>query len=594
MPGYISDTDIDRIREATDIVELVREYLPLKRSGSSFKALCPFHQEKTPSFHVVPAKQLYKCFGCGAAGDVFSFVMKHEGIGFSEALKILADRSGIPIETETTAQRTQRSVKDKIHEANQWAARLFFEQLKKSQQAEQARKYLAERGISDEMANKFGLGYSSPDWDSLLKKAEAQQKDLSILEQAGLLMLREKGGYYDRFRGRLMFPIIDARGRIQGFGARALDDSEPKYLNSPETPVFNKSNSLYGIHIASKSMLKGTRALVVEGYTDVIMAHQHGFDTAVAVLGTALTRDHVRLLKRYSEGAVLMLDQDDAGQASTERSLDAFVTEEMEVAVGSLPSGKDPCDFLVAHGRDPFEQSLEKSIGAIEFKVNRAQSKEGGLDKPGALDDTLSTVKLISDPVARESAIRDIARLTGISEVSLQGRISQIRDSGARRTVAKAAEIRRDPQRELLQLILTDSDCLEKARLGLDKHWVTEPLVMSLIRKTFEMYEETGEVEVVKLLSRCRSEKERSLVEAVIGSDNGKTAVEENVLWCEQLLTRLRALHVERLASALENKLRSATSDEEKMTLLAEMRELRRNGQRKIGFAKSLIRQRGR
>ena len=257
VAAFFSEADLQRVRDGIDIVSLIREYVPLKRSGSAFKALCPFHQEKTPSFFVVPSKQIFKCFGCGAAGDAISFLMKHDGIDFTEAVRALAKRTGIQI-TESPVERTRRTARQKVHEANRWAVDFFRAHLS-SQAGAHARKYLEERRIAPQMVKTFQLGCAPAEWDTLVRKAQAEKLDLQLLTEAGLIMRRREGGYRDLFRNRLMFPIHDARGEVLGFGARSLDGSEPKYLNSPETPVFNKSKALYGINLAAQPMQKSGR-----------------------------------------------------------------------------------------------------------------------------------------------------------------------------------------------------------------------------------------------------------------------------------------------------------------------------------------------
>ena len=610
MTGLISDADLQRVREATDIVALIRESVPLKRSGSSFKALCPFHQEKTPSFIVTPSKQIFKCFGCGAAGDVFSFVMKHDRIEFAEAVRALARRAGVSI-TETTVEKQSRTSKDRLYDANKWAARFYFEQLEKSADAAHAREYVEKRRIAPEMVTKFRLGYSPNRWDSLVTKAKDERLDLQLLAEAGLVVRKKEGGYYDFFRNRLMFPIFDVNDRVIGFGGRSLDGSEPKYINSSESAVFSKGRSLYGVSQAMRAMQKEGRVVVVEGYTDVIMAHQYGFEPVVAVLGTALTQDHVRLLRRFAAKAVLLLDQDQAGQNSAERSVDAFVAEAMPVTVGRLDSEKDPCDFLLSRGKGPFAQALEEGKEVVAFKIERVKQATGGrLDAAGALDPVVSTLGLIGDPIAREFALKQVAQLTGVSEVALQSRLRQL-SQPVRRAVAKDAGLpvpqrgtkagfcgKRDPERELLYVMLWGGECPALVRERLDPAWIGDPALLMLIRRAIELHGETGKVDAASLLAHCREERERAIVEEAVahesdqsdGSDpSDKAGREDYGEWCAQLLARLQALHAELKNKGFGERLRAAGNYEEQKQLMNGYGKLARRAQRKIGFGKNLV-----
>jgi DNA primase len=591
VSGFISDTDLQRIRDAVDIVDLVKEHVPLKRAGKDFRGLCPFHQEKTPSFYVVPAKQIFKCFGCGAAGNAFSFVMKQEGVDFVEAVRTLARRAGITI-TEAPGERQKRSVKERIYEANQWAAEIFHEQLMKSPAGEHAREYVKKRGLSPAMTKAFLLGYSLPEWEGLLKRAKAEPIDPQLLVDAGLAGVRREGGYRDQFRNRLMFPIVDQRDHVIAFGARTLDGSEPKYLNSPETPVFSKSQTLYGLSQAKEAMQKKGRTVVVEGYTDVIMAHQHGFAETVAVLGTSLTRDHVRLLRRYADNAVLLLDQDAAGQASAERSLEAFVAEGMPMTVGALSADDDPCDFLLKEGAEPFEKALSGGLDALSFKLERMKAARGGRwDTVGALDPLLETVGLITDPVAREFALKELAKKTGISDMALESRLSQINRPRAR-TAVKAREEqgdRRDPQRELLCVALWSPLAMDMMRERLDLNLLPDVMYRVLCQRAMQLAEAEGGADASALLAHTQDEQERSVVEGILALEPTKGDAGE---LCDALLRRLNALHAENAADELAREL-SVTDEARQAQVLEELGRLRRQGKRGIGFGRPLLSNKG-
>jgi len=357
MVNFIPQEKIAEIQQASDIIQIISEHVHLKQSGRNFLGLCPFHSEKTPSFTVNPEKKLFKCFGCGEGGTVFQFIMKQEGVDFVEAVKLAASKSHIDLSHLQNNKKTSFSTAEKTNLVNitNFAAKFYHSILLNSEYGKVARDYLQKRQINDQSIKNFCLGYAPNSWDALLKTCKERNIPTELLEKAGLIIPKKEGnGYYDRFRNRLMFPILDARKQVVGFGGRSLDDSLPKYLNSPETVLFNKSNVLYGIDIAKNVLLKQHRVILMEGYTDVIMAHQHGIDWSVAVMGTSISKQHLRQLRQYCSQVILLLDSDIAGQKSSDRNLDIFIEEEFDVKIAQLPKDFDPCDFLVAEGAESF------------------------------------------------------------------------------------------------------------------------------------------------------------------------------------------------------------------------------------------------
>ena len=544
--GHIaSDNSVDRVRQATDVVALIREFLPLKKAGSTFKALCPFHKEKTPSFTVNPERQIFKCFGCGEGGDVFSFIMKMENVDFPEALRILADRANIELPERGSQGEPGMSSdrKSLLYRANQWAAAMFHRWLLQDA-GRQARDYLHARGVSDETIGAFQLGYAPGGWSSLLDASGEKNIPQGVLAEAGLLSTREhQKGYYDRFRNRLMFPIRDVRDRVIAFGARALDDSEPKYLNSPETPLFSKGRTLYGLNVAREDLKQSRRAIVVEGYMDVIMAHQHGVRGAVGVLGTALTRDHVRLLQRYVEEAALVFDADSAGQNSADRSIDAFAAEELSVRVVTLANGLDPDEFLRELGVDAFRQAVDSAEDGIAFKLHRAMPQEAGsaTQTARALDDVLETVALIPNAVAQSLEIRRISTETGVGEDAIRRRVGRL--SGGRRyrdaadDASTARTTRRDAEDELLQAMLAYPRTVEYVRARVHPEGFVNETVRELARRLFELYDETGTADIATLLGRTRVPEERMVLEEIIGRPDIFMETPED--WCRDLINNM-------------------------------------------------------
>ena len=597
MAASIPEDEIRRVRDATDIVALIREYLPLKRAGSAHKALCPFHDEKTPSFSVNPSLQIFKCFGCGVAGDAITFVMKHDGLEFIEAVHFLAQRAGIKLRG-SAGTGVSRSEARTVYDVLEWAAKLFGRWLAKGEGSDAARTYVEKRRLSPESVHRFGLGYAPTSWDALIRAAREQGGDPSALARAGLVLTNESGRTYDRFRNRLMFPIRDARGRVVGFGARALDDSEPKYLNSPETAVFHKGRTLYGIYEAADALRKRRRAVVVEGYMDVIMAHQHGEDDTVAVLGTALTRDHVRLLRRYAGKALLVFDGDEAGQNSAERSIEAFAAEGMPAQVAALPDNLDPCDLFLSEGADGFARLEASAEDLLRFMLRRAGGADPTWADPGALDRVLVVVALMPDAVARDVALQCVCEETGVSLAALSARMDSLRRPGRQRRTegGNPDRLRRDPERQLLAVILANPECVGRVAEELDLQWVERHEVRALLALALEIAAGGGSPHGSELLGRTADESQRALIEELMGLDlpTGEAAAAE----CPELIGRLRALHAERHAPAVKRKLREAIGrggavedslSPEEREALALVQENARAKQRNIGFGRRFL-----
>lgn len=432
MVHFIPQEKIAEIQFAADIVQIISEYIQLKQSGKAFIGLCPFHSEKTPSFFVNPDKKLFKCFGCGEGGTVFQFVMKQEGMDFVEAVKLVASKSRVDL-AQIYAKEASLSSSKKTHlyETTRFAATFYQKMLLDAMKGKKARDYLLKRKINDQSAKNFCLGYAPAEWDSLVKMCKGGNVSMYQLQQAGLIIQkRESDSYYDRFRDRLIFPILDVRKQVVGFGGRALDESLPKYLNSPETVLFNKSNILYGIDIAKSAILKQQKVILMEGYTDVIMAHQHGIEWAVAVLGTAVSKQHLRILRQYCSRVILLLDADSAGQKSSDRNLDIFIEEEFDVKIAQLPKGYDPCDFLLAEGPEKFLSYIDSAKDFFHFKIEFAATKwdmSTVHGKANALNNVLATAMKMPDAIKRNLLIKLISEEMSIDEAALWSHIKNVK-----------------------------------------------------------------------------------------------------------------------------------------------------------------------
>lgn len=394
----------DEVKEKTDIVDIISQYATLTKSGRTFRALCPFHSEKHASFFVYPDQQTWHCFGaCNTGGDVFSFVMKKEGTGFGEALRLLAQKAGVTIPSRFTPE-AEGGKKERLYQVNQAAAQYFQNILLSTPAGERSRGYVASRGLSLQTITGFQLGFSLNSWEALKPYLLERGYTESELVEAGLIVVTEEKGTHDRFRNRLMFPICDIRGRVIGFGARALDDAMPKYLNSPQTMTFDKSGTLYGINFAAPAIRQAARAVIVEGYIDVITAHQHGFTNVVATLGTAITEKHISSLKRLSKNIniILALDADAAGEEAMLRCVDYENILNAEIKVAVLPDGKDP-DNVIKEDTENWQRLLEQAQPVVDYTVNHITAH---LDLTTASDISTAMEKLL--PIADK--IKDSVR----------------------------------------------------------------------------------------------------------------------------------------------------------------------------------------
>jgi DNA primase len=422
----------EQIRQSSDIVDVIASHVALHRAGRNMKGLCPFHSEKTPSFHVLPERQMFKCFGCGVGGDVFKFVQLRENMTFPEARAMLANRAGIALEPQRTSDASAPSKMD-LERVLNWAARWFQKQLE-GPSGKSALIYALDRGISESTIRQFGLGFAPDDWGMLCKAAQSQNISPGLLLAAGLVKQRDDGSLYDAFRNRLMFPIRDALNRFIGFGGRTLGDDPAKYINSPQTLLFDKSRCLYGLDSAKDAFRETKTAVIVEGYVDCIMAQQCGFTHTVATLGTALTPNHVQMLQRYVEKVIVVFDSDTAGQRAADQSLSLFVGARLDVRLANVREGKDPADLLLSRGKEAFEATLTSASSALEFKWQQVLRQCGddatGPARRRAVEEFLGHIARCVehgafDPIARGFALNQVGKLLGLSseEVSRQLRI---------------------------------------------------------------------------------------------------------------------------------------------------------------------------
>ena len=422
-----SDEIIEEVRQTNDIVDVISQYVRLKRSGRNYFGLCPFHNEKSPSFSVSPEKQIFHCFGCGVGGNVFTFLTKIEGINFVEAVQQLAERANIQLPTlENTADSAKEALKAKVYKVNEFTANYYHENLYKPE-SKIAQEYVKKRKLSNETLKSFQIGFSGK-FDELYRELKKQGfEDREILE-SGLVNKNDRGQFIDRYRNRLMFPICDVRGRVIAFGGRVLDDSKPKYINSPENVVYSKGRHLYGLNVAKKYDIK-KRLLIVEGYMDVVSLHQRDIHNVVASLGTALTQQQGYLLRNNTEQIILSYDSDEAGQAAKVRAMDILQNMGCDIRVLQMEGAKDPDEFVIKYGNARFQNVVDKAISVIEFKVKilrQSLDLESTNDKIKFLNEIAKLISKIDNSIEREVYIEKIAKEYDVSREAIYAEVNKL------------------------------------------------------------------------------------------------------------------------------------------------------------------------
>ena len=492
--SLISDGKINQILQSSNIVDIIGEYVDLKRAGSSFKGLCPFHNEKTPSFTVDEKKQLFHCFGCGAGGDVVSFIMQKEGLSYPESLKFLADKAGISIDyTEDPGVNKKNK---ELFDINKDIMMFFYKNLLTDRKAQA---YLKNRGLSSKIVNTFMLGYARDSWDDLYSYIRSKNYKEEDLEEIGLIKKSAKGKYYDKYRDRIIFPIINHFGKVIGFGGRAVSGQMPKYLNSPESSIFKKRYNLYGLNIYKRQKRK--ELILVEGYMDVIALNNHGLDIAVASLGTALTIDQAKLMKRYSDDIYICYDQDNAGVKATEKAIEIFHEIGVNPSVIVLDDGNDPDDFIKAKGKDAFEEKINNAQDSYNYKYNKILDEYSSakhserLDKLNLFVAFLSSIK---QELTQEIFINNVSKLFDIDKTTLKQAVSRYNK---------------------------DTDLRDKNKSKFNKK---EKIIVESTNKDFRI----NELEVLRLFFNQRSdyEKDREFFDKAIENEkinNVKTFLKE-------------------------------------------------------------------
>jgi DNA primase len=510
MAGRIPENILEEILSRINIVEVISEYIPLKKAGRNFRALCPFHHEKSPSFMVSPDRQIFHCFGCGESGNAFKFLMRYERMDFPEAVSLLARKAGIVLPESAKEDPRAVSLSTQLFKINELALG-FYTGLLASAQGAAAKTYLLQRGLTEETIKSFRLGWAPDKWDALIEFLRSKGVGLSLMEKAGLVLPKQNGGYYDRFRQRIIFPIFDIKSRVLGFGGRVMHSSDnqlAKYVNSPETPVYTKGRNLFGLNLAKEAIRQSDCAAVVEGYLDFIIPYQQGVQNLVASQGTALTEEQARLLKRYTRNVVMVYDADNAGQMAALRSLDIFIEESMEVKIVSLPQGFDPDTFVRQKGAQELKNMIENAEGLFDYKFRILKSRFNASTPEGKArisSEMLSTIGRFKDAVLKAEYLKILAQQLDVPEYSLREELGKLKDNRPQPAdsplVKKTETVINPTERLLIKIMMEETRLVDYIRQHLEPSDFQGEVTSRIVSFMFELIQQGKQIEANTLMN---------------------------------------------------------------------------------------------
>ena len=589
MAGLITPDKLAQIRSASDIVDIIGAAIPLKRAGANFTALCPFHKEKSPSFNVNPHRQIFHCFGCHKGGDVFTFVREYENLSFMEAVKRLADRANIPLEFDNQpGQQQARHLKESLLQMHEQIAQRWQVALTNDAAGQLARDYLAKRGVSEEAIKLFRLGYAPEAWDDTVNWAKSKGYELPIVEQGGLIIRKEETDrYYDRFRGRLMFPICDEQGRIIGFSGRILtgDEKTAKYVNSPETPIFTKGKVFFGLDKSKRAILDAGFVIVCEGQLDLIACFMAGVKNIVAPQGTAFTPDHARMLKRYVEEVVLCFDSDSAGQNAAVRVQDSLLMAGLAVRVATVPKPHDPDSFIKEFGGEAFQQLIDSAEGFFDFYLNRlcatndVQTDKGRLavvkDMAEAVNKAGSAVLL--DTYAQKTGMRlSVSPESVRAEFKKASRNKPMADESSESVPDDEVELTPPTEREfwLLRFLLSDDEHMDWVSQHLDPQWIQHPAVRRSAEARIQAHQSHSWRGVPALIDELQDDAAASLITQAVADGKGSSDLSRNIT---EAIRMLRNDWADRRLSALKLRIgQPGLLESDAVAIINEQGEMRR------------------
>lgn len=530
--GFVSEELILQIVDSNDIVDIMGSYFPLKRAGRNFKATCPFHNEKTASLLVSPDKQIFHCFGCGAGGNIISFIMKQERTDFLSALKFLADKVNIEIPASSKAETHNNSIRNEFLKINKLAAEYYHNNLifDKGSDANSAKLYLKNRDLSLDMVKQFNIGVSLNKWDGLLNFLVSKGIDVKTIEGAGLILEREnKTGYYDRFRNRIIFPILDTMGHCRAFGARTTGVDPVKYINSPETMLYTKGQHLYGFSFAKQTVLENDYIILVEGYLDCIICHKFGYKNVVASLGTALTVEQIRLIRRYTKNIVMLFDTDNAGISAMLRSIDILLTEEMNVKVAILEQGKDPDLFLRLYGKEAFKEKLDKAVDVFDFKFDyliKTYDKNNLSDKATIATEMLALIHRLNNEIEKNGHIKKLANDLQIDYQVIMNEYNKVGETLLNRLNDrfKHKEERLDNfvknvEHSIVKLLLEDDSLITETVSEVSPTDFKDKKIRVIISKIFDMFENGKKINILNLMNSFEDDSMHTFISSIVSEE---------------------------------------------------------------------------
>ncbi len=606
MAGFLSPATREQIRAASDIVDVIGSYVPLKKAGANFTALCPFHKEKTPSFNVNPQKQIFHCFGCHKGGDVFTFVKEYENIGFMDAVRRLAERARIPLEFENTpGAQESRDLKHQLLEIHEQLTQRWQNCLASEAAGQLARHYLAQRGVSAEAIKLFRLGAAPDAWDDTVNWARSKKFDLATVEKAGVIIAKEREvaegasaaaeapppsaiRYYDRFRGRLMFPICDEQGRVVAFSGRVLAGDDPrKYVNSPETPIFTKSKIFFGLDKSKRPILDAGFAIICEGQLDLIACFTNGVQNIVAPQGTAFTDQHARILKRYTNEVVLCFDSDNAGQKATVHALDHLLAAGLAMRVAVVPAPHDPDSFIKANGGAAFSEIIKNAKGFFDYYLQRLRVENDSTTDKGRMQivrSMLIALRKTNNRVLIDKHAHDLTFQLGLSFSSIREEYHKIENESPEQPTNTEESIESDLSAEeaarpsltefhLLKLLLVHEELAGWAVAHLNTEWIVHPAVRQIVDLRLAAQEHETWHSLAEFLDACESPVQRSLITEAVAGDrkipNPETQLADVTL-------KLRNQFLERQVAALTLQIsQPATGEDERVELMREQMRLK-------------------
>jgi DNA primase len=590
LMGKIPENILNEIQDKCDIVEVISGYVSLRPSGRNFKACCPFHHEKTPSFIVSPDKQIYHCFGCNSGGNVFNFIKEHEKIDFIEAVKMLAEKTGVKLPEYRSYDDQEASIVSAVYTVNDIAANYYSGflvggGLKPSPTLPEC--YIAKRGLDESIIKKFRIGYADSSWKALLDYLTVRGIKQDTILKAGLIIKGKENSYYDLFRNRIIFPIFDVRNRIIGFGARVMDDSMPKYINSPETAVYKKGQHLYGLNFAKADIKERNFAIITEGYLDVITCHQYGVNNAIASLGTALTTEQIRLLKRYTHNVVMLYDADKAGEMASLRGLDLLLEEDINVKIATLEKDHDPDSFLRKFGRENFDQAIKKSKSLFTYKLDILKDKFNSTEpesKAETIEEMLTTINRVRNAIVKAEYIKLLAQELSVKEDAIWDELKKVKTRLERRTttderrnIGKSIDI--SPAEKILaRLMLEDVNIVKIVKGELKPSDFKNQDIRNIAEALFSIDIEEGLIDVCKLINSMEDKVPQNIISFIVNEEVNIKDREKNVSDC---IMTIKKENRNMLLKDIQNRLHVAQKsgyEEEEKRLVEEFNQLMKRG----------------